>query len=341
MTADSAQAITRITSPSQIAAALPHLLGFHPRESLVVLWMAEDTLVVAQRADLEPTMASRDFVDAFLAPTAHIAATCAVAIVVTADGESTRGLEIELRRRCRVSLRSVLVVQGSRVRESSRQGECGPWIWISAADRTWARENFPGTEPQPHRAAIVREMAPNVPPNVPPKEVAAGGRGESPKSGEIHAPGFTAGAIETLVRMFSGHPAGWRSSLVGDGAACVAGRDLVVWWAARLRGSERERLLELLIEALGRTPQGKAAEIAAATGVVAWLCGDGVRANAALDRCLAEDRRNSLGMMLDAVIAAGVPPHSVESMLLEIDAETAGIPEGLMDVETGRRYSPA
>ena len=61
-----------------------------------------------------------------------------------------------------------------------------------------------------------------------------------------------------------------------------------------------------------------AATIAAATGVVAWLCGDGVRDNAAIDRCLAEDPDNRMGTLIAGIVRHGVPPYEQESRLREI-----------------------
>jgi len=44
-----------LTSPGDVVAAIPALLGFHPRESLVVLWttVPTGTLICTLRVDLD------------------------------------------------------------------------------------------------------------------------------------------------------------------------------------------------------------------------------------------------------------------------------------------------
>jgi hypothetical protein len=42
----------RLTDPSELIAAVPHLLGFHPRDSLVVISLDRRRLGMTLRADL-------------------------------------------------------------------------------------------------------------------------------------------------------------------------------------------------------------------------------------------------------------------------------------------------
>ena len=103
--------------------------------------------------------------------------------------------------------------------------------------------------------------------------------------------------------------------------------------------NDRRALLGCLVDALAQTPPGRAATIAAATGVVAWLCGDGVRANAAIDRCLIEDPDNYLGTLIAGIARHGVPPSELESLLREMPEETLNSGECHVDGVRPSRYS--
>ena len=121
---------------------------------------------------------------------------------------------------------------------------------------------------------------------------------------------------------------------------CVAARDAVLWCAARMTVVDRRALLRHLVEALAATASGRAASIAAATAVVAWLCGDGVRANAAIDRCLIEDPDNYMGTLIAGIVRHGVPPFELESLLRETPEETLNSGECRVDGVRPSRYSP-
>ncbi|MEH0985868.1 DUF4192 domain-containing protein [Micromonospora sp. CPCC 205556] len=51
-----------IASPTDLLAAVPHLLGFHPTDSLVIVGVADTRVVVASRADLPPPADVADWV---------------------------------------------------------------------------------------------------------------------------------------------------------------------------------------------------------------------------------------------------------------------------------------
>ena len=57
-----------LTTAAQIGAALPHLLGFHPEQSIICLWLKHRQLVVAQRADAPDGEQFRDYAGALFAP---------------------------------------------------------------------------------------------------------------------------------------------------------------------------------------------------------------------------------------------------------------------------------
>jgi len=74
-------------------------------------------------------------------------------------------------------------------------------------------------------------------------------------------------------------------------------------------------------------PAGHVAPVATCTAIAAWLQGDGVRANAALERALEDDREYALGWLVAQSIMNGLPPQTwrgVMSTLSESDCR-AGV----------------
>jgi Domain of unknown function (DUF4192) len=90
----------------------------------------------------------------------------------------------------------------------------------------------------------------------------------------------------------------------------VALRDLRVrddaW--ARMDPEYADAHLRLWIDVTRRAQPGHVAAPAALLAFVAWQSGDGALANVALDRSLADDERYSMALLLRQVIGAGAPP---------------------------------
>ena len=90
----------------------------------------------------------------------------------------------------------------------------------------------------------------------------------------------------------------------------VALRDLRIrddaW--ARMDPAHRDEHRRLWIDVTRRAQPGYVAAPAALLAFVAWQCGDGALANVALDRALADDPRYSMALLLRQVISAGAPP---------------------------------
>jgi hypothetical protein len=90
----------------------------------------------------------------------------------------------------------------------------------------------------------------------------------------------------------------------------VALRDLRVrddaW--ARMDPAHRDAHRRLWIDVVRRAQPGYVAAPAALLAFVAWQSGDGALANVALDRALADDPRYSMALLLRQVVTAGAPP---------------------------------
>jgi len=302
-----------------VAASLPHLLGFHPRESLICLWLRDGMLVVTQRADLpelaEPVLDedAAKYVHAYLAAARNADADEVVVVIV--DGREAIVIAVlqallDTLASMPVRLRSMLVVQGSQVRDVRR--EDGQWEWIDTKSRQYAGAAIGGREPALSRDRIASECDPT------PEQMATDPHRRTLDAHSIME--ATVALIDFIDEAgASRHLADLGDRTLRDACSGRVGRDMVLWWAARAESSERHRLLEVLMRCTRSTPLGAGGHVAAATSAVAWMCGDGVRANVALDRCLLDDPGSRMGDLLATAIASGIPPTSVAEWLGSVE----------------------
>lgn len=316
-----------LSSPQSIAAALPHLLGFHPRESLLSLWMDAGELVVVQRADLPEACGETgsEFAHAYLEAARNVSCDEAVFICVTGRVPWAEALLEQLVTACSVPTRGALVVNGSRVKEV---GAAQSWAWVSTAHRQEACSvlDAPDRLVRRDRADVVAELT-----------FDEGVAWELPTSDRIRP---DADAMLTFLdaRDF-GNPR--RRRALRDITLSVQGRDLVMWWCARQPVGERHSLLSALVAGLRSTPPQESAHLACATAAVAWMTGDGVRANAAVDRCLAEHPDNTMARMVESAMGVALAPTVFAHMLLAVEPAVLGLSVGAVDGSPGPGYSPA
>lgn len=319
-----------LATPQAVAAALPHLMGFHPRESLICLWLRKRELLVVQRADVPKESAEEGYVSAYLQAATNIESDEALVVCVTR--RSAFGLELVQRvgEQMDVPVRGGLVITGNRVRAANASEG---WLWISTHDRQRAARIFGSqADAKPVRRTrgdVVREVDFN----------------ESSTSEDQD--GCPQANLGDLLRVLSGGDwSGVRSRKVVQAVGgTTQGRDLILWWCARAKTSQRQELLEALLAGLRATRPGVGPHLACAAAGAAWMSGDGVRANAALDRCLSEDPQHPLGRMLETAIATALPPSALSQMLSEFEPDLVGLVHHAgasgVDEFTVPGYSPA
>lgn len=317
-----------LSSPQSIAAALPYLLGFHPRESLLCLWMHAGELVVVQRADLPEAAGVEDgsaFVSAYLDAARNVSCDQAVFICVSGRVARAEAFLQQVADACSVPVRGRLVINGSRVKEA---GTDHPWKWISTTIRQEACLAFDA----PHRS--VRRNRSDVVAEVSFDANAAWGLPEL-----VSSPTDVDAMLSFLDARDFGNPK--RCRALRDMTLSVQGRDLVMWWCARQSVEERHSLLTALVSALRATAPEGSSHLACATAAVAWMSGDGVRANAAVDRCLAEHPDNSMARMVESAMGVALSPGSFARMLLEVEPAVLGLSPGTVDGSAEPGYSPS
>ena len=331
---DTPQLEASLTDPTQIAASLPYLLGFHPQESLVFLWLKSNTLIVAQRADLCPGLPSDEYAESFCGPGSNIPADSVLGICVSRQTRGWVPLWRHLDSVCPVPIRARLHVSGSKVAPVTPDGRLSkPWRWIGVRERDAASRDFPDRRPQRGRDRLKDEREYD-----PSRAIGDECLVDEPTRIRTRPNQSNLGQ---LASMLARQPLMCSPRLLADAAREHQGRDLVLWCAARMGVADCRSLLDGLLEALRGTRVGAGAHLAAAASVVAWLCGDGARANAAVERCLTEDPGNTMGALIDQTIAHAIPPAQVREMFVDTPLSVLGLAEGLLDEDFTRRYSPA
>jgi hypothetical protein len=314
-----------LRSPDALVAAVPYLLGFHPRESSVVVWLQGGRIVLTQRLDL-PVRA--DDHEAWLAAMwQHVVPEAAEELIlVFASGRPVDGDLLSL-----VTERAALA--GIEVRDVLRMSARRWWSLLCRDDRCCPPE---GREIDPATASSVAA------------EFAVIGRAPLADRDELERafrPDQVKGALVAAVLAASPElPAGaarepWRDEriasilrTVADDAAAperraervadllnglrdVRVRDTVLWEVSRWDAERLHGALDQLSLAVRSAPPGFAAPVASCAAIVAWLLGDGARALIAVERSHDDDRGYSLALLVAASLRAGLPPSAwLESM---------------------------
>ena len=327
-----AQVPVRPGSPAELLAIVPHLLGFVPQASLVVMGTEppRGRVKVTLRYDLPDP------------PGAGVAADIAahaVGIVgsqqleaMTAVGYGTETLVDPVAYALRdaageagITLRDVLRVEGGRYWSYACGDEaCCPAAGMpfdpaaSPAAATMAAAGMPVLADRTEVAAQVAPLA----------GADADSMRQATRRAERHAGQLlskvrksarlgaarqmiAAAGLNAVGAMIATYRGGGRYATDYQLAwITVALRDLRVrddaW--ARMDPAYLDAHRRLWIDVTRRAQPGYVAAPASLLAFVAWQAGDGALANVALDRALADDTRYSMALLLRQVITAGAPP---------------------------------
>jgi len=324
--------LVRASSPGELLAVVPHLLGFVPQTSLVVIGTGppRDRIRVTLRYDLP------DPPDAGLAAdiAAHAAAvlrsqrlTAALAVgygseaLVTPVADALR----DVMTAAGIGLHDVLRVQAGRYWSY----RCADEACCPAAGTPLDPGPYPGSTALAHagmgvladRAAVAAQVAPLG-------GLTAESMRQATRRAEQHAVTLLkkvrkSGRIGAARQLIAAEGLNAVGSAIatyraGDKFATdyqvawltVALRDLRVrddaW--ARMDPAHAGDHLRLWTDVTRRAQPGHVAAPAALLAFVAWQSGDGALANVALDRALADDPGYSMAQLLRQVIGAGAPP---------------------------------
>ncbi|HME65391.1 MAG TPA: DUF4192 domain-containing protein, partial [Streptosporangiaceae bacterium] len=326
--------VVRAGSPAALLRLIPHLLGFVPEASLIVIGVAppRDRIRVTLRYDL-PDPPAADLV-AEIAEHALGVLSAQRLTAAVAVGYGPEALVAPVAR----ELREAAWQAPIELREFLRVADGRYWSYVCGNEKCCPAEGVPfdataadpaeaealtavGDRVLATRAAVVARVAP-----------LGGTAAEAMRQATRRAEQHVAQLLAKVRR--SGRLGAARQMIAAEGLAAVgtlivryrdggrftsdyeiaritvALRDLRVrddaW--ARMDPGHSGAHQRLWIDVVRRVQPGYVAAPAALLAFVAWQSGDGALANVALDRALADDPRYSMALLLRQVISAGAPP---------------------------------
>ncbi|MCU1591221.1 MAG: uncharacterized protein JWP11_2477 [Frankiales bacterium] len=323
--------VVRLTSPGEIVAAVPHLCGFVPAESLVAVSLRGERrrIGLTLRLDLPPDDggADADIAEQVAARLAYDGAATVVLVVFTAaDGELPRealvGAVTEAAERRGMTVMEALLVRGERWSSyTCRHPDCCPVGGTpipGAAAELVAAAAYDGRVVLRDREALVASLAPPL---------LVGARAAEQRLDAAMVRWFAdvavrgrevAGreavrAVREVLRLPDGAPGEDALPALVVSLQDVLVRDEV----AVLALDDSEGLLALLLRMSRETVAPYDVPVCTLLAVVAWLRGDGALANVALDRALDGDPAYSMARLVRAGLDGQLPPTAVRRWLRE------------------------
>jgi hypothetical protein len=319
----------RATTPEALLAVVPHLLGFVPQTSLVVIGTGppRDRIKVTLRYDLPDPPGAGVATDIAAHAAGVVGSQCLTSITAVGYGPAplVDPVASALRHEARqagLELKDILRVEDGRYWSYLCGNEaCCPAAGTpfgAAADSALAQA---GPRVLPDRAAVAAQVAPLG-------GITAESMRQATRRAERHVSQLLAkvrksarlGAVRQMVAAEGLNAVGGMIATYRGGGRftkdyqvawlTVALRDLRVrddaW--ARMDPRHADAHRRLWIDVTRRAQPGYVAAPAALLAFVAWQSGNGALANVALDRALADDPAYSMALLLRQVISAGAPP---------------------------------
>lgn len=335
--------MTTLTSPHDLIAAIPFLIGYHPTDSLVIVSLKEDCVGMAMRVDY-PSIEAVDSTEAFDALVYHLVREGAEGALVVAYVPEDRcdGAEIlenisTALARAEIPIReSLLIINGRWRSVLCGDRECCPEDGNALPEISSSRvavEQVADGRPMPYGN---REgMADSIAPLPLASETDFISHVEQcridPESDHLQtAQRSGALAVLDLASRFVAGSLG--RDIAGDqrlsGQVIGALSDIQVRDFAL--GSHDEESIEVywtMWRYLARiAPSGFVAPVASLLAALSYEKGEGALAQRCLDRALADDPSYSLAALLRRVFSAGWPPESFGAMRRDLHPKVcAGI----------------
>ena len=327
--------MTTLTSPHDLLAAIPFLIGYHPENSLVLVALKDDTVGMALRVDM-PTDIAPESYDLLAS---HFQREAADAALVVAYVDSQTDPEPVLINtsaallRAGISIKESLIVSDGRYRSMlCHDSECCPPLGSPIPDIDSSRiaaEHVIAGHPMPFAnvSGLVQSIAalPTAMEERWQREVQTFWvESDSENLLDLQRDGATA-VIDLAGEYTQGRGAEDREL-----TARVIGRISDIQVRDFALGSHNaetaDAYWQMWRELLLIAPRGFVAPIASIFAALAYERGEGALAHKALDRALADDDRYSLALLLRRVFTAGWPPQSFSAMRAELHPKVvAGI----------------
>jgi hypothetical protein len=320
----------RLSDPSELIAAVPHLLGFHPHDSVVLMALQGKSLGLTLRADLVPADQARPLAEQLLRPILRQRPTGVALVVVggdiTLDGDPPHRALVD-------ALDDVLTSAGLRVVHAAWTAETAggaPWrcyddplctgtVVDPATSPLAAATVAAGAVTFRSREAMAELLAAEDP-------AALQRRAALLDAADAEHPMSTKLVDRRLAQLKELHRAASTDDLmlsdriVAEVASALCDhrvRDACLPWCTGTGAAAAERLWLALVRA---TPPPERAEPAALLALVAYLRGDGALASIALDTALQACPHHSLSSLLRAALDGGLPPDLLRGVAADAAA---------------------
>ncbi|MDD2858660.1 MAG: DUF4192 domain-containing protein [Candidatus Nanopelagicales bacterium] len=322
-----------LRSPDHLLAALPFLIGFHPRHSLVLVWLQGASVALTQRVDLpgelqgaEPARAHARWIAEVLRPRRHLDADALVGIVYAAPtprADDRAQLLGELARQAAgagLEVLDLLMVRDDEWRRCAPDGHAAPGRPCVLDPRIAAevREDFvsAGWSHAGSRDDLARDLRPDARARAAVMAVMPSSA-PAPAEREAWRDAMLASLVPALDHPAVPGPVGLAEVI--DGLGDIRVRDCVLWHLVH-----REDLTapqRLMTAAMIAAPDGQRAPVATVAAITAWLLGDGVRASLCIDIAMADDHDYGLAMLVGGALAHGLPPRMWRETLDQLTLE--------------------
>ncbi|HEU0088960.1 MAG TPA: DUF4192 domain-containing protein [Pseudonocardiaceae bacterium] len=317
----------RLSDPAELIAAVPHLLGFHPQDSVVLLALHGKRLGLTLRADLVDVEQAALLAEQMLLPMARQRPT-GIALV-TIGGELTA---------CGGPPHRALVdVLDGVFGTAGLPLVHAVWAAATAAGAPWRCYQEPmcaGTVADPaatplaaatvaagavtfgNREELARLLVGDEPAALQRRAMLLrAADAEHPMSAELR--GRRLCRLEELHHQAAAGEVELSDSTIAEVASALCDhqvRDACLPWCTGPGAVAAERLWLALVRA---TPAPERAEPAALLALTAYLRGDGALAGLALDAALRACPEHSLSGLLRAALEGGLPPHVLRTVALD------------------------
>ena len=327
--------MTTLTSPHDLLAAIPFLIGYHPENSLVLVALKDDAVGMAMRVDMPTDIApeSYDLLASHFVREAAEAALLVAYVDAQTDPEPVLINTSAALLRAGISIKESLIVSDGRYRSMlCHDSECCPPLGSPIPDIDSSRiaaEHVIAGHPMPYAnvSGLVQSIAalPSAMEESWQREVQEFWvEGDSENLLDLQRDGATA-----LIDLAGEYTQG-RGAEDRELAARVIGRLSDIQVRDFALGSHNDETADaywqMWRDLLLIAPRGFIAPIASIFSALAYERGEGALAHKALDRALADDERYSLALLLRRVFTAGWPPQSFSAMRAELHPKVvAGI----------------
>jgi hypothetical protein len=321
----------RLSDPAELIAAVPHLLGFHPRDSLVVITLQGRRLGLTLRSDLAAEGSEQQLAEQLLVPIARQRPSGAIVLIV--GGRRADVTDLPHRRTVdavdgALAAADIPVMHAAWT-DSTRPG--APW-------RCYDEAGCAGTVADPDRCSIAaasvaagivtfdtrEQLAELLAPDAP---AVLARRARLLDADDAQHPLDAATVWKRralLTRLHSDSAAGalrLDDRTIVDAASALCDhriRDACLGWSAGDGAAAAEQLWLALVRA---TPPPQRSEPATLLGLAAYLRGDGALAGMALQAALEACPDHCLAGLLRSALDGGLQPGMLQAIAADAAAD--------------------